>query len=262
LERTRGITVDRLYPVASIVIMRFNQLHPPFDNPKLRRALLYAVDQREYMSAVGGNEKYWRPCLSFYPCDTAMASEVGAEPLKGPRDLELAKRLIKESGYQGEKIVLLAPTDFPVVNAISLVTEDLLRRIGLNVELAASDWGTLISRRASKEAADKGGWNIFLTILGGADNLDPAESNSLRGNGADAWFGWPTDPIVERLRDDWIDAPDEAERKQIAADVQRQLFHSVPHIPIGDYFVTTAFRENLEGVNLGPSLYMWNVVKR
>lgn len=262
LERDPAITLVQGSPFSAVGVVRFNHLIPPFDNPKMRRALLYAVNQEEYMTALAGETKYWHPCLSFYTCDTPMASQAGAEPLQFARDFDKVKRLIKEAGYKGEKIVVLTPTDFPTINALGLVTDALLRRLGLNVELQASDWGTLVIRRTSKEPIEKGGWNIFPTTFPGVDMLDPAVNAPLRGNGANAWFGWPTDPVIEKLRSEWIDAADPDEQRKIAVAIQERAFESVPYLPTGEYSPRTAFRNTLEGVNIGPALFMWNVAKK
>ena len=255
------VTLVQSSPFAVAGLLRFNQLQPPFDKKEMRQALLYAVDQSEYMAALAGDPKYWDTCYSFYSCGGPMASEAGAEALKAPRDLAKAKRLIKQAGYQGEKVVLLDPTDFATLHALSLVTNDLLRKLGINVEVQAMDWGTLVSRRASRAPIDKGGWSIFLTTFPGIAILDPAVDAPLRANGANAWFGWPDDPVIEKLRDAWIDAPTDAERKTIAASIQREAFISVPYIPTGEYSARTAYRDNLVGVDIGPALFMWNVTK-
>ena len=64
---------------------------------------------------------------------------------------------------------------------------------------------------------DKGGWNIFVTAFPGILILNPGIHVGLRGDGA-GWPGWPTDPVIEKLRDAWIDAADQAERKRIAVE--------------------------------------------
>jgi peptide/nickel transport system substrate-binding protein len=46
---------------------------------------------------------------------------------------------------------------------------------------------------------------------------------------------------IEKLRDAWIDAPDEAQRKRIAVEIQARAFESVPYIPTGEYYPRTAF---------------------
>lgn len=261
LARDPGVTLVQGSPFGFTGLLRFNQLLAPFDNPKMRQALLYAVDQSAYMAAVAGDPKYWSTCFSFYACGGPMASEAGAAPLEGPRDLDKAKQLIKEAGYHGEKVVLLDPTDFSVLHALALVTGDLLRRLGVNTEVQAMDWGTLLSRRASKAPTDQGGWNIFLTMFPGIAILDPAVDAPLRANGAGAWFGWPKDPVIEELRASWLATPGEAQRKRLAADLQREAFASVPYIPLGEYSARTAYRKDLSDVDTGPALFMWNVTK-
>ena len=191
-----------------------------------------------------------------------MASDAGAEALMGPRNIGKAKELIKEAGYNGQKVVLLDPTDVFVQHATASVTAELLRRLGINVDVQAMDWGTLISRRASKAPIDQGGWNIFLTMFPGFAILDPGVNDPLRANGKDAWFGWPDDPLIEKLRDAWLSAPDAAERKTIAANLQREAYKSVPYIPLGEFSSRTAFHRDLVGVDTGPALFMWNVSKK
>jgi peptide/nickel transport system substrate-binding protein len=261
LARNSGVSLVERDPFGFAAILRFNQLQPPFDNIKMRQALLYAVDQSAYMSALAGDPKYWHTCYSIFACGGPMASNAGAVPLDGPRNLAKAKELIKEAGYKGESVVLLDPTDFAVLHSLALVTNDLLHRLGINVEMQAMDWGTLVARRASKAPIDKGGWNIFLTAFPGIAILDPAVAAPLRADGANAWFGWPDDPVITRLRNAWIAAPTEADRKTIAADIQREAFVSVPYIPLGDYSASTAFHNDLSGVDIGPALFLWAVTK-
>jgi peptide/nickel transport system substrate-binding protein len=248
-------------PLGVAGILRFNQLQPPFDDVRMRQALLYAVNQAEYMTAVAGDAQYWRRCYSFFACRGPMASDAGAAPLRGPRDLAKAKELIAAAGYHGEKVVLLDPTDFYVMHSLALVTADLLRRLGLNVDVQSMDWGTLLVRRASKAPIAQGGWNLFATLFPGLAILDPGVNAPLRANGGAAWFGWPDDPHLEQLRDAWLAAPDLATRKTLAAAVQREAFTTVPYIPLGEYSSMTALRRDLSDVDTGPALFLWGVRK-
>ena len=122
------------------------------------------------------------------------------------------------------------------------------------------DWGTVVQRRASRNAPDKGGWNVFFTSQTGVDQGTPASHVALRGNGAEAWFGWPDDPQMERLRTAWFVAPDAASRKKIGEDIQALAFQNVPYLPLGEYFLRTAYSKNLTGVLKGLPLF-WNVKK-
>ena len=261
LQRNKDITVANVDPLGSIGVMRFNQLQPPFNNEKLRQAMLYIVNQQDVMTAVAGDPENWKTCYSVYTCGTPMASEAGAEPLKGKRDLAKAKELVKESGYNGERIVLLSAIDQPIVNAQANVVAAEMREIGLNVDLQAMDWGTLITRRASREPVDKNGWSVFFTVFVGSDMLNPALNFPLRANGEKAWFGWPTDDKLEALRAQWMEAPDLASQQKIAQQLQEEAFASVLFVPTGQFVIPTAFRKNLKGVAIAPVVFMWNVEK-
>jgi peptide/nickel transport system substrate-binding protein len=182
--------------------------------------------------------------------------------LSGKRDLERAKQLVKESGYKGEKIVVLDATDQPIVHPQALITTELLRKLGLNVELQAGDWGTLITRRSSKEPVDKGGWSIFHTWWVGPDQATPALNAALRGSGDKAWFGWPTDARIEELRDQWFAAPDAAAQRRVAEQIQARAWEVVPYIPTAQFIIPTAYRTNLIGILVSPVNLMWNVEKK
>ena len=120
------------------------------------------------------------------------------------------------------------------------------------------DWGTVIRRRASRAAPDKGGWSVFFTTFTGLDLADPASNLALRGNGDNSWFGWPKAPELERLRDAWLAAPDLAAQKEIASRIQAQAFVDVPFLPLGQFQQPTVLRRELQGVLTGLPLF-WNV---
>ncbi len=106
LQKNKDVVVASVDPLGSIGIMRFNHRLPPFNNEKMRQALLYVVDQKDVMTALAGDEKNWRTCYAYYTCGTPMASEAGADALKGKRDAAKAKALLKDAGYNGERIVM------------------------------------------------------------------------------------------------------------------------------------------------------------
>jgi peptide/nickel transport system substrate-binding protein len=257
----RPITVATSDPLGAPQMVRFNHLWPPFDNPKMRQAVLAVANQADFMTALAGDPKYWRTCSSFFTCGTPMESKAGSEALSGKRDFDKAKRLIKEAGYKGEKIVVMDATDQPGPHAQALVVADLVKKLGLNLEIQAMDWGQLVTRRASKKSIGEGGWNIFGTGWIGADMLDPTLNQPLRCNGEKAWFGWPTDAEIEALRTKWIKATDLEERQETAAKIQARAFEVVPYIPTGQYTPKTAHLNTLKGRIPAPVILMWNVEK-
>jgi peptide/nickel transport system substrate-binding protein len=255
------VTVVDTDPLGTMGLLRFNQLLPPFNNVKMRQAVLAALDQAEFMTALAGDRKDWKLCPSFFTCGTPMASDVGAAALTGKRDFARAKQLIAEAGYNGEKVVVLDGVDLPANHMQGLVAAELLRNLGLNVELATSDWGTVTTRRASKKPVAEGGWNVFATDFTGAEMLNPWLNPPLPANGDKAWFGWPTDEEIERLRLEWLKAGDSEARQEIAAKIQMRGFETVPYIPTGQYMPKTAYRKGIKGYLGGPALFLWNVEK-
>jgi peptide/nickel transport system substrate-binding protein len=240
--------------------MRLNHLTAPFNNPGVRRALLKAVSQEDFVQAVAGDDpKTWHVPTGVFCPNTPMASDAGLDVFRGRRDFAAVKREIEAAGYKGEKVVLLAPTDFPILKALADVCADTMQKAGMNVDYQAMDWGSVVQRRAKKDPADQGGWSVFNTFWAGLDQFNPVGLAFLRGQGeAGGVPGWPTSARLEELRSQWIDAPDLASQKKLADDIQRQAFVDVPYVPLGQTLPVTAYRDSLTGV-LNGFVIFWNV---
>ncbi|MCQ4159898.1 ABC transporter substrate-binding protein [Roseomonas sp. GC11] len=258
LARGRGVKVEISDPTGMIPTMRMNTLTKPFDNPAIRRALLGAIEQADFMQAqVGDDPRMYRTGVGVFCPGTPMANEAGLAALTGPRDLGAVRKAIREAGYQGEKVVMLAGQDVPNVKNACDLAADMMRRVGLEVDYQAVDWGTVIQRRASREPTEKGGWSCYCSSWGGIDHLDPAGHLMLRGNGS--FFGWPSSERLEALRGQWFAAPDLAAQKAVAEAIQRQALEvDVPYLPFGQYIQPTAYRSDLQGVLPGFATF-WNV---
>lgn len=259
LRRNRNIVLDIPDPTGLMAIARFNHLHPPFDNAGVRRALLGAVAQGEFMEAViGGDRSLWRERVGFFAPGSPMASDVGLEALSGRRDMERVKRALSEAGYDGQRVTLLATTDVPSLAALARVGHEMLRGVGIQVEVVAADRATLERRRESREPPARGGWSMFFTFFAGIDMFNPGVHQALRGNGLQGWAGWPTSPRLEELRQAWLEAADDAAQQGLAREIQQAAFQEVPYLPLGQYFQATAYRRGLTGVLKGLPLF-WNV---
>jgi peptide/nickel transport system substrate-binding protein len=259
LRRNRNIVLEVPDPTGLMTLARFNHLHPPFNNPAIRRALLGAVNQADYMTAVIGIDRsLWREGVGFFPPGTPLASDAGLEALTTPRDMDKVRRDLAAAGYNGERVTLLAAADFPSLNALAQVGNDMFRRAGMNVEYVATDWGTVVQRRASREPPERGGWSVFFTFAAGLDMFNPGLHQPLRGHGDAAWFGWPRMPRVEELRQAWFDAADLPAQQAIARQLQEAAFQEVPYLPLGQYFQATAYRRGLTGILKGLPLF-WNL---
>ena len=257
LSSNPDITVEINDPLGSIGFARFNHLLPPFDDAAVRRAALMAMDQEDYLAAGVGDPQYWQTCYSVFPCGTPLENEAGSEVME-TADPEAAKAALAETGYDGTPVVIMQPTDIPVLSAFSLVTAESLREAGFTVDMQAMDWATLTSRRASREPVADGGWNMFHTWWIGADVIDPM-AIAFSGDPEAGWFGWADDAALEEARAAFATATDEAERKRLAEEVQARLWEIGASGELGQFFVPVAYRNTVEGLIKSPVQFFWNM---
>ena len=259
LKTAPGVKLEVLDPLGALGVVGVNHTQPPFDNPKLLQAILVAINQQDYLDAVLGDQSTLGRNAGFFIPGSPMANDVDMDKITGKRDVALAKKLVAESGYKGEPIVLMAPSDQAQLIAMDQVTDALFKSIGLNSQYTSMDWGTLVSRRASHEPSAKGGWNCFCTTWGGLNVSSPGSHFPLRGNGNGGWYGWPTDDKMEALRDKWFDAPDLPTQQAICRDMQRLAFQDLPFFPTGQWFTPTGYREDLTGFVKSGVMLFWGV---
>ncbi|MBM3535528.1 MAG: ABC transporter substrate-binding protein [Alphaproteobacteria bacterium] len=264
LKRNRNVTIQRGDPLGNVGTLRPNHLHPPFNNVKARQALGYLLDQEDYLRAsVSSDPEDWKVCWSLFVCGSPNDTLAGSEPYtagtRAERDAK-AKRLLAEAGYKGEPIVILQATDFPIFSAASLVLAASLKRIGANPDVQPTDWNSVLTRRAVKKVPAEGGWNIFFTSGSGVSGGDPF-TNPASTACDKAWFGWPCDAEIERLRDAWTRETDPKKQRALLEDVHRKLYEHGTWFTYGQWFTQTAFRSNLTGVQNSPVRYFWAVKK-
>ncbi len=262
LRKNRNVVVDIADPLGNVGSFRMNHLYPPFNDVRARRAVLMAMSQEDYMRAIVGDDPaLWKPLPGFFTPGTALYTEEGGDILKGPRNLDAAKKLLAESGYAGQPVTCLVAQDQPITKAQGDVTADLLKRLGMNVDFAAIDWGTVGARRAQKTPPGQGGWQMFHTWHAGADTINPAPYHAIRGNGDKAWFGWPNVPAVETEVYTWFDAKNLDEEKAAIRRLNKAALDNVIYAPTGFFLSYQAWRKNVTGVVKGPLPFFWGVAK-
>jgi peptide/nickel transport system substrate-binding protein len=261
LQKNPDVVVEVVFPMGFVNFGRPNALLPPFNNVKARQALAHAFDQREFMQAAYGDEHWWRVCHSYFVCGAPYGSEAGAEPYLAP-DLAKAKQLIAESGYKGEKVVVINTKEIPVIGALTTVAIPRMKEIGLNVEEQLVDWGTFIGRIAKKDPISEGGWSFFTTNGTGMTAHHPLTNLGapMQCDGKN-WFGWPCDEKAEQLRTVFLDAPDEAARKAAMATYHRYLMEVQPYVQLGQASSPEAWRKNVSGIVSTHLPVFWNIAK-
>jgi len=263
LKKDKNLTVEVLNKTGHVAFMRLNSLHPPFNKPDARKAMLYLAKQDDVMRAIfGQTSKSWQACGSYFACGTPMTNDENTEWFKHGQDIAKAKELFAKAGYDGKPVVVLQATDHYLANPAGLFAAQWLRQAGINVDLAAMDWGALVTRRASKKPPAEGGWNIFATTVTGITFADPISFTGQAANGEKAWFGWPTNELQEQLRNKWATAPTLEGRQAIAKDLQKNGWDYVPHVILGQFYRNSTWRKNITGVIGMPEVVgFWNMEK-
>jgi peptide/nickel transport system substrate-binding protein len=262
LERNRNVRLMAINPVGFMVWLRINHLHPPFNDPRGRQALLHLVNQQENLQAIGIRASEQVPyCPAYFLCGTPLESSAGAVGLR-EADVARARALLAEAGYDGRKIVFMNATDSPINNAATLTMAEAFRKAGLNVDVPAMDWATLTQRRNRREAPDQGGWNLFVTVANVLDGQNPLTNLYLAAPCEGGLTGWPCDQELEALRRSWWEEPDAAKRQAILHQVHARAYQVLPYINAGQFRTLAAFRANLDGVRATTVPVFWGVSKR
>lgn len=261
LEASPDVSVEVRDVLGYQTMGRLNFKHPPFDNKQIRQAALKAMSQEPVLATLIGNPDYYQQCGAIFGCGTPLASETGAESLTSGGDVEGAKKLLEEAGYDGTPVVLLQPTDVVTLTAQPVVAAQQLREAGFNVDMQAMDWQTLVTRRVSQAAPSEGGWNIFFTNWMVPEITSPLLNPMVNGRGDDGWFGWPDDPELEDLRAEFIDAKTLDEQKEVAERIQAHVIDVVNYIPLGQYLPVQSRRNNIVDMISSPVPVFWQVDK-
>ncbi|MES2716589.1 MAG: ABC transporter substrate-binding protein [Pseudomonadota bacterium] len=241
---------------------RFNHLHKPFDNPKVRQAAIAAMSQEPFLRAQVGVKELYKTCPSMFICNTPYGSLAGSD-LQAKSNMKKAQELLKASGYDGTPIVIMKPTDLASIQKLPDVAAQLLRQAGFKVDLQAMDWQTLVGRRAKKDPIDKGGWHMFLTAWQTFDVWSPIANPTMDTRGEKSgWFGWASDDKLAGLRNEFMRATDDATKKKLADQIHARAFEIGTHAPLGEYMQPMAARKNISGFFITNSNIYWNLKKQ
>ena len=247
-------------PLGNQYTFRPNHLHKPFDNPKVRQALWYAFNQEDFLRGVIGDPAYYKSCRAMFVCETALASEKGMDGLL-TSNFEKARTLLKEGGYDGTPIVLMHSTDLYNLANLAPVAKQLMEKAGFKVDMQSMDWQTLVSRRAKKDPPSSGGWHAFLTSVATIDITDPIMAQWFSSACDKALPGWPCDPEMEKLRNQYARETDPAKQKLIAEQVQVRATEWTQYIHLGQWYPAAPARKNIAGI-LAPGVpVFWNIEK-
>ncbi|MBW8904758.1 MAG: ABC transporter substrate-binding protein [Betaproteobacteria bacterium] len=260
LQADKNVQVVNSNPLGFQYMCRFNHLHAPFNNQKVRQAALAAMTQEPFLRAQVGIKEFYRSCASMFTCNTPYGSAKGSD-IQSKSNIKKAQELLKTSGYDGTPVVIMKPTDLAAIQKLPDVAAQLLRQAGFKVDLQAMDWNTVVTRRAKKDPPAQGGWNIFCTAWVAPDIWNPLANPAVGALGEKSWFGWPSDAELEKLRDQFARETDEPKKKALAESIQTRAFEIATHAPLGEFIEPLAARRNVTGFVTGPGNLYWNIKK-
>jgi peptide/nickel transport system substrate-binding protein len=262
LRRHSGLRLELKNRMGYIGGLRFNHLHKPFSDVTVRRLVLACVNQETFMGAVAGPQPdLYGTNVGLFTPGTPMASQSGIEALTARADFDTVKKDLGDTGYHGETVVFVAPT-VPAFHAQGQVAVDLLQRMGFAVDYQELDLAAMLQRRNSRERPENGGWNVTVSSTYGLQGVLPPANPFIRNGAAGmAGFpGWPDVPLLEALRENWLNASTPAEQKRLAAEMQAQMFRDVPYVPLGVWFQPTCHRKDI--VDIQPGWPVMHAVRR
>ena len=208
-------------PIGRWPVMVINH-RGPFADVKVRKALQAAIPNEAIMAAYGPPGLRGL-CPAVFLCGLRWDTRIGEENYN-QGDVEKAKALLAESGYNNETIRAMTPADQPTIHPILTVAEENLRAAGFNLDLQVVDWATLKSRRVKPDD-----WDLF-TTWGAAAAATPL-TNKL---GVDGLGGFQSERITA-AREAFFKATSEEEQRMLIEELQMAYYDEVPHVVIG-YF--------------------------
>lgn len=263
IESDPNLAVQLMNTSGSVAYLRLNFLQKPFNNIKARQAMLHLIDQDAFMRVAVGDPRYWDTVTSVFGKGNPYSNDENTGWYKKGGDPEKAKQLFRKAGYAGEKVVILQPTDLRALSSVAQLLALTLRKIGINAELAPSDFGETLRRRTNKGPVEDGGWSIFGTYQSNYGLGDPLNTQALAASGDKAWVGWPKSDEYEALRSQWANLETVDERKALARKMQGVWWDFVGSVYLGRAFGPNARRKSLTGLIEMPTSYvsMWNMQK-
>jgi len=170
-------------------------------------------------------------------------------------------KVYREANYDGAPVVILQTTDLATIATQPIVVGAALRAAGFNVEMRAMDWQTVVTQRVSQKPVSEGGWSLFATASMLANSGNPISNYTLATAGTTSWYGWPDVPEIERLRAAFVRATDPAERKRIAAQIQKLAIDEGVIMPLGQMIRPAAYSTKLSDVLESTVTVFWNLKK-
>ena len=250
IPQAPGDFVDRLLknrdiqvvgePERNLIGVWLNNIRPPFDDVRARRAVLMAYPATDAMFAAFGPPISWTTSGSIFYCFSEWATELGAEDYDS-RNVEGARALIEEAGLTGTEVTMMVSTSHPPMEAAGRIFKDMLEEIGLVPDYQAQEWASLVSKRGDPDK-----WDLFTTWSAIGTAWGGGTAAHLKKEG---WFHNYQDPdgVFSSLIEQAWEATSFEDQKRIHDEIQVRFYQEVPFLPIGWFGFSSAARKEVKG---------------
>ena len=206
-------------PQLALTYLGFNLKKEPYNNPKVREAISYAIDQKPIIDTVflGAAE----------PANSILGKNIFAyyDVEKFTQDIEKAKALLAEAGYPDGFKAKIWVNDNPVRRDTAVILQDQLKQIGIDLAIETVEWGAFLDGTA------RGDHEMYL--LGwGTVTRDPDygmyELISTATMGAAGNRSFYSNPTVDKLLEEGRTELDPEKRKAIYKEIQEIIRKDIP----------------------------------
>jgi peptide/nickel transport system substrate-binding protein len=239
LYRTEGLAVEYL---------GFNVKKKPFDDVRVRKAISHAIEREAIIKGVYNNVGTLAN-VAMSPKVLGYSDKVKAYDY----DLNEAKKLLKEAGYEKGLDVTLLTSDRKERINMAEVMQSQLKGIGINVKIQVMEYGAYIDMidKGEHEMAI-GGWG---NATGDGDynqyNLFHSASQGAAGN-----TFYYSNPDVDKMIESARKETDEQKRLKLYEKVMQKEIDDAVYVPIRNYEHLAAYSKNVSGFWLNAANYL------
>lgn len=249
LEYEKSVVIDKVMPYA-IPFVLFNHANQPTNNLKFRQAIQIALDMEPILDIC--SDGFYRLDHNLMYPESGWATSAGKDRYN-VHDLEAAKRLLAESGYNGEEILFYAAVDYDWMYRGAIVMAEQLRAIGINVRLRTLDYGTIKAIRQDKSA-----WHLATTGVIPEPTISPMSYVTLFHSGPNN-YGFYSNPDMDKLCESLPIPQSYDDRRSIWAQIQQLAYDDVLLIAWGHIGRYNALSARVKGYQTSWVPRFWNV---
>ncbi|MDQ3397900.1 MAG: ABC transporter substrate-binding protein, partial [Deinococcota bacterium] len=210
-------------------LLEFNHANEWSGDLTFRKAIQAALDMEEIARAMtAGQEEFYRLQPSIFFNEQELWWNEAGDEYYNQDNVDEAKRLLEESGYNGEEIVLLTNRDYDAMYKGVLATANQLEtKLGMNVKVEIYDWP---GQRAFEN--NETGWHITPTFY--SLRFDPSDFDSVFHSSAERKFY--ANPEMDEALEEGSSRSTPEERLEAYEEVQRIFYEDVVGLKLADVF--------------------------